>query len=69
MSTDVPSDRILERVVEAIANQPSAESDKEEKNQVKCLHHFGYLYKLDKNSSIPEECFFCPKVVDCITKQ
>ena len=69
MSADVPSDRVLERVVEAIANQSSAESDKEEKNHVKCLHRFGYLSKLDKSASIPEECFFCPKVVDCITKQ
>jgi hypothetical protein len=68
MSTDVPVDKVLEKVVEAIANQPTAESDKEEK-QTKCLHHFGYLAKLPKSSSIPEECFLCPKVVECIAKQ
>ena len=68
MSTDAPLDRVLERVKEAIANQPTAESDKE-KNHVKCLHNFGYLSKLNKSASIPEECFFCPKVVDCIAKQ
>lgn len=68
MSTDVPVDKVLEKVVEAIANQPIAESDKEE-NQTKCLHHFGYLAELPKSSSIPEECFFCPKVVECIAKQ
>lgn len=68
MSTDVPVDKVLEKVVEAIANQPSAESGKEE-NKTKCLHHFGYLAELPKSSSIPEECFFCSKVVDCIAKQ
>jgi hypothetical protein len=63
MSTEVPLDKVLEKVKEAIVNQPS-----EEKNHVKCLHHFGYLSELPKNSSIPEECFFCPKVVNCIVK-
>ncbi len=69
MSTEVPLDRVLEKVREAIANQPTAESDKEEKNQIKCPHHFGYLSELPKSSSIPEECFFCPKVVECIAPQ
>ena len=68
MSTEVPLDKVLEKVKEAIANQPPADSDKEE-NQIKCLHHFGYLSELAKTSSIPEECFFCPKVVECIAQQ
>ena len=68
MSTDAPVDRVLEKVMEAIANQPSEESGKDGKNQIKCLHHFGYLSELPKSSSIPEECFFCPQVVKCIVK-
>jgi hypothetical protein len=68
MSTEAPVDRVLEKVVEAIANQPSAESDKEKNSHVKCLHHFGYLSELPRTSSIPEECFFCPQVVKCIVK-
>jgi hypothetical protein len=68
MSTNVRVDNVLEKVVEAIANQSTGESNKEE-NQTKCLHHFGYLAELPKSSSIPEECFFCPKVVECIAKQ
>jgi hypothetical protein len=68
MSTNVPVDKVLEKVAEAIANQPTGESDKEE-NQSKCLYHFSYLAELPKSSSIPEECFFCPKVVECIVKQ
>jgi hypothetical protein len=68
MSTDVPVDKVLEKVKEAIANQSTVESDKEE-NQIKCLHNFGYLSELPKSSQIPEECFFCPKIVECIAQQ
>ena len=66
MSTEAPVDKILEKVVEAISNQPAAESAKEENSQLKCLHHFGYLSELHRNNAIPEECFFCPQVVKCI---
>ena len=66
MTAEVPLDRLLERVKEAISNQPPIESDKKGKNHIKCLHHFGYLSKLSKNTSIPEECFFCSRVVECI---
>jgi hypothetical protein len=66
MSTEAPVDKILEKVVEAISNQPSAESTKEENSQFKCLHHFGYLSELAGNRAIPEECLFCPQVVKCI---
>lgn len=68
MSNDVPLNRVLEKVKAAITNQSSVESDKEKKNQIKCRHHFGYLSEISKSSSIPEECFFCPKVVECIAK-
>jgi hypothetical protein len=66
MTTEVPLDRLLERVKEAISNQPPIESDKEEKNHIKCPYHFGYLSELPKNTPIPEECFFCSRVVECI---
>jgi len=66
MTTEVPLDRLLERVKEAIFNQPPIELDEEEKNHIKCLHHFGYLSKLPKNIPIPEECFFCSRVIECI---
>ena len=56
MSPDAPVDRVLEKVVEAIANQQSPESNKDEKT-VSCFHHFGYLSELPKTASIPEECF------------
>ena len=31
-----------------------------------CLHHYGYLHSLPKNTPIPDECFGCPKIVDCL---
>jgi len=31
-----------------------------------CPHHFGYLRTFPKNSPIPDECFDCEKIVDCL---
>jgi len=31
-----------------------------------CLHQFGYLRTFPKNSPIPDECFGCPKIVECL---
>jgi hypothetical protein len=65
MSADVPLDEVLAKVIEAISNQ-STDKNKEEKKEVKCPHSFGYLSTLPKGSPLPEECFLCPKVVDCL---
>lgn len=43
------------------AKQISKSSDAKD-----CLHHFGYLNELPKNTPIPGECFGCPKIVDCL---
>jgi len=32
----------------------------------KCVHHFGYLRNLPQNTSVPDECFGCPKVMRCL---
>ena len=34
---------------------------------VTCSHHLGYLKKRPKNSPIPEECFTCSKMIDCMS--
>jgi len=31
-----------------------------------CPHKFGYLKNLPRNTPIPDECFGCPKVVECL---
>jgi hypothetical protein len=50
MTTEVPLDRVLEKVKEAIANQPPIESEKEEQSRIKCPYHFGYLSELAKST-------------------
>ena len=31
-----------------------------------CNHFFGYLRKIPKNVSMPDDCFGCPKMVECL---
>jgi len=33
----------------------------------KCSHFFGYLRKIPKNTTIPDECFSCPTMVECLS--
>lgn len=34
-----------------------------------CPHKFGYLRSLRKNAPIPDECFGCPQMLECLTFQ
>jgi len=34
-----------------------------------CLHQFGYLRTVPKNAPIPDECFGCPKIVECLVAE
>lgn len=45
---------------EAQKPAPKASEDKD------CLHFFGYLGGLPKNTPIPGECFGCQRIVDCL---
>ena len=65
MTTNVSSDAIFEKVLEAISDKETG-IEKEDNNQTICLHYFGYLVKLPKNFSIPEDCLLCSKVVECL---
>jgi hypothetical protein len=40
--------------------QPNAESQN-------CAHEFGYLKDLPRNTPVPDECFGCPKVMQCLS--
>jgi type IV secretory pathway VirB10-like protein len=33
-----------------------------------CSHKFGYLGTLPKNTPIPDECFGCPKILECLMR-
>jgi len=35
----------------------------------KCSHFFGYVRTLPKNTPIPDECLWCPSIVDCLTHE
>ena len=41
---------------------------KQKKPESGCSHSFGYLSDRPENASVPEECFFCKKLVDCSVK-
>jgi hypothetical protein len=45
---------------EAQKPTPKGSEDKD------CLHFFGYLGGLPKNTPIPGECFGCQRIVDCL---
>lgn len=31
-----------------------------------CVHKFGYLKTVPRNTPIPDECFGCPKILECL---
>ena len=35
----------------------------------KCSHFFGYVGTLPKNTPIPDECLWCPSIVDCLAQK
>ncbi len=39
---------------------------RQEQQDTKCGHFFGYLNKHEKNMSFPDECLTCPRMVECL---
>ncbi|HKZ94379.1 MAG TPA: hypothetical protein VJ249_07355 [Candidatus Bathyarchaeia archaeon] len=50
------------------APKKSTEKDPNE-NPKKCSHFFGYVKTLPKNMPIPDECLWCPSIVDCLSHE
>jgi len=50
------------------SNQKSktASSTQPDKVFQNCEHEFGYLKNLLRNTPVPDECFGCPKVMQCL---
>jgi hypothetical protein len=48
-------------------DKATPETMQQRKPQTTCSHHFGYLSTLPKNSSLPNECLGCTKIVECLT--
>jgi DNA-directed RNA polymerase subunit RPC12/RpoP len=45
---------------------PAGAEVKIEEAQQGCAYYLGYLKKREKGSPIPEGCFTCPKMIECI---
>jgi len=49
------------------AEMPKKREEKETSGRPRaCSHYFGYVKTLPKNTSIPDECLWCPWIVDCL---
>ena len=50
----------------AVEEAAPVEVVKVEEAEQACAFHLGYLRKREKGSPIPEGCFTCPKMIECI---
>ena len=55
------------RAAKDIEKLPTASSKPLQARPLKCSHFFGYLRKIPRNTPIPDECFSCPKMVECLS--
>jgi hypothetical protein len=46
--------------------EPLESQEKKAKGSSSCLHEFGYLAKRAKDDPIPDECYTCSKILDCM---
>ena len=54
-------------VAKNIQERPTSSSKSLQARPPECSHFFGYLRKIPKNTSMPDECFSCLKMVECIS--
>jgi len=59
---EVPTDEEAPIVEEEEKGAPT------ERSPPVCPYHFGYLKKRPKNTPVPEECFTCLEMIDCMTR-
>ena len=55
------------KVNEVEEEPPKKEVEDNKEEDVGCQHRFGYLKQRSKKDPIPEECFTCAKMIDCIS--
>jgi DNA-directed RNA polymerase subunit RPC12/RpoP len=48
------------------AEVKAAEEESAPEEAAGCMHSLGYLKRRPKDAPIPEECFVCPKMIDCM---
>jgi len=52
-----------------IVGVKSTEYPKVFDSPAKCAHYFGFLNTALRDSSIPDECLICPKVLQCTVRK
>ena len=72
-----PTETIQSRANVEIEEDQKKKKDKETKKSFflfgkkdfeGCAHKFGYLRSLPKNTPIPDECFGCPQILECLVR-
>ena len=64
------SPRIRNEVQQKPSKSPKESGeDGSVESQRKCSHFFGYVKTLPKNTPIPDECLWCPSIVDCLSHE
>jgi len=48
------------------ATRQTKPSTKQTDVNFQCSHQFGFLKQLPRNTAVPDECFGCPKVMQCL---
>jgi DNA-directed RNA polymerase subunit RPC12/RpoP len=60
-------DIIVEKM--KIVEVKPAEYPKVFDSPAKCVHYFGFLNTLPKDTQIPDDCLVCPKVLQCTIRK
>jgi len=68
-----PINEPKEKLSSIIANQELSSKQnavplEQKTSTLSCNHHFGYLKNLPKSTEIPNECYFCTKLIECKRK-
>jgi len=72
-----PTETIQSRANVEIEEDQKKKKDKETKKSFflfgkkdfeGCTHKFGHLRSLPKNTPIPDECFGCPQILECLVR-
>ena len=69
ISVDVQKPKEDIKSEEFVKDEPKIENQKVEQNNGSipgCKNTIGYLKRRPKNTPIPEECFTCSKMIDCM---
>jgi DNA-directed RNA polymerase subunit RPC12/RpoP len=59
------ADEVEEEAALPVEEATIVVAEKTEETQI-CPYHLGYLRKREKGAPIPEDCFTCSKMIECI---